>query len=45
MAKGRQEGYALKLEWTELNEEVLFGSIQRILTEPRYLGLLNENDA
>lgn len=37
MAKARQEGYALKLDWTELNEELLFNSIQRILSEPRYL--------
>lgn len=34
--KAHDDGYAIRLDWDELSEEVLYNAIQRILTDPRY---------
>lgn len=37
LIKANQEGYALKLEWEDLTEELLYESIQKIINQPRYI--------
>ncbi|XP_057380721.1 UDP-glucosyltransferase 2-like [Daphnia carinata] len=34
--KAQDDGYAIRLDWDNLNEEILFNSIQIILKDPRY---------
>ena len=36
MARAVSEGYALKLDWNDLNEQNLFDSITSLINEPRY---------
>ena len=36
MNKVHKDGYGIYLRWDQLTEEILYGAIQRILTEPRY---------
>jgi glucuronosyltransferase len=36
LIRSSEEGYALKLEWEDLNEELLYESIQNLLHDPRY---------
>ena len=34
--KAEDDGYALRLNWDELTEEILYNAVQDILTNPRY---------
>jgi hypothetical protein len=36
LIRSSEEGYAIKLEWENLNEELLYESIQKLLNQPRY---------
>ncbi len=36
LAKGKDEGYALKLDWAELSEELLYKTITELINEPKY---------
>ena len=36
LARASKEGYALKLDWDQLNEENLFDAITSLISEPRY---------
>ncbi|XP_059353346.1 UDP-glucosyltransferase 2-like [Daphnia carinata] len=38
LSKASQEGYAVKLEWEDLTEDLLYKSIQRMVNEPSYKG-------
>jgi glucuronosyltransferase len=43
--KAQEDGYAIKLDWNQLTEEVLYDAIQRILTDPRYKRRMKEVSA
>ena len=36
LAKAKIEGYALVIQWDQLNEEALYQSITSIINQPRY---------
>jgi glucuronosyltransferase len=43
--KAQDDGYAIKLDWDHLTEEILYDAIQRILTDPRYALRMKEVSA
>ncbi|EFX66425.1 hypothetical protein DAPPUDRAFT_64710 [Daphnia pulex] len=43
--KAQEDGYAIKLDWNQLTEEVLYDAIQLVLNEPRYKRRMKEVSA
>ena len=37
LIRATNDGYALKLEWREINENSLMAAIQQLLHDPRYV--------
>lgn len=36
LAKAKKEGFGIKLDWNQVNEEMLYETITRIINDPRY---------